>query len=248
MRRRFFVEKFEAERAYLRGEAAEHLGRVLRAQRGQLYELSDGENLWLGRVENISRERGGPIEFALVEKLPATAPRLKIRLLLSIFKFDRFEWCLEKATELGIAEIAPLAAARSERALVLAAPKRSQRWSKILRESAQQSRGLRPPALTTAVSAEEAFRAANERLKILFSERAEAPPLRKVLHGETANDICLAIGPEGGWTEDEFARAAQAGFREASLGREILRAETAVIAALAVLRFTLGENPSSETE
>lgn len=246
MRRRFFVEKFEPGRAYLRGEAAEHLGRVLRAHPGQLYELSDGENLWLARVEDVTRVRSsGQIQFALVENLPAVEPQLKIRLLLSIFKFDRFEWCLEKATELGVTEIVPLAAARSEKTLLLAAAKRSQRWSKILRESAQQSRRLRPPKLITVTNAEDAFRDADEKLKVLFSERVEAAPLGKILRDETAQDVCIAIGPEGGWTGEEFACSLKNGFREASLGSEILRAETAVIAALAVLRYALGANPSS---
>ncbi|HXT85824.1 MAG TPA: RsmE family RNA methyltransferase, partial [Verrucomicrobiae bacterium] len=112
MRRRFFVEKFESGHAFLRGEGAEHLGRVLRAEPGQLYELSDGAAVWLARVQKISRARGSDeIEFVLVEQIPASGSPLEIRLLLSIVKFDRMEWCLEKATELGAGEIVPLAAA-----------------------------------------------------------------------------------------------------------------------------------------
>jgi 16S rRNA (uracil1498-N3)-methyltransferase len=240
MRRRFFVEKFESGRAFLRGEGAEHLGRVLRAEPGQLYELSDGAAIWLAHVQNISRVRGSDeIEFALLEKIPASESPLRIRLLLSIVKFDRLEWCLEKATELGVREIAPLAAERSEKSLVLAAAKRAQRWKKILLESAQQSRRLRPPALVPAAKSQDAFASAQENLKIIFSERKEALPLREILSAASSQEVCTAIGPEGGWTEEEFASAARSGFREASLGREILRTETAVIAALAVLRFAL---------
>jgi 16S rRNA (uracil1498-N3)-methyltransferase len=240
MRRRFFVEKFESGHAFLRGEGAEHLGRVLRAEPGQLYELSDGTVVWLARVQNISRVRGSDeIEFALLEKIPASESPLQIRLLLSIVKFDRMEWCLEKAVELGVSEIVPLAAERSEKSLVLAAAKRSQRWKKILLESAQQSRRLRPPALAPAAKSQDAFASAQENLKIIFSERKEAPPLKEILSAPSSQEVCIAIGPEGGWTEEEFASAARGGFREASLGREILRTETAVIAALAVLRFAL---------
>ncbi len=224
----------------MRGEGAEHLGRVLRAEPGQLYELSDGASVWLGRVEKISRARGSDeIEFALLEQVPVTESPLRIRLLLSLVRFDRLEWCLEKATELGVTEIVPLAAARSEKTLVLAAAKRARRWRKILLESAQQSRRLRPPELAPAAKPQEAFAAAPEKLKFIFSERAEAPPLRETLRGVSSQEVCIAIGPEGGWTEDEFACASRGGFREASLGREILRTETAVIAALAVLRFAL---------
>jgi len=239
MRRRFFVEKFEGGRAELGGEAAEHLGRVLRAEPGQVYELSDGEQVWLGRVEKNSHGKNGAIEFALIEQIPARESALRIKLLLSVVKFDRMEWSLEKATELGVTEIVPLAAARSEKALILAAKKRAERWRKILLESAQQSRRLRPPVLAEIAKTEDAFAAANETMKIILSERADAKPLREILQGVSANEACFAIGPEGGWTDGEFAAAAKNQFREASLGREILRTETAVIASLAILRFAL---------
>ena len=239
MRRRFFVDKFAGGRAELRGEAAEHLGRVLRAEPGQVYELSDGEQVWLGRVEKNARGKNGAIEFALIEQIPARESALRIKLLLSVVKFDRMEWSLEKATELGVTEIVPLAAARSEKTLISAAAKRASRWQKILIESAQQSRRLRPPVLAEIAKAEGAFAAANAGLRIILSERPDAKPLREILQGVSPNEVCLAIGPEGGWTDDEFAAAAKNQFCEASLGREILRTETAVIAALAILRFAL---------
>src|SRR6267143_100506 len=102
MRRRFFVERFESATAVLHGEAAHHLARVLRAEPGQLYELSDGESVWLARTQNIGRDAVG---FALMERLPVLLPPLHITLLLAIVKFDRFEWAIEKATELGADEI-----------------------------------------------------------------------------------------------------------------------------------------------
>lgn len=246
MRRRFFVDKFEAGRASLHGDAAQHLGRVLRAEPGQLYELSDGYEVWLARVEKVSSARGGAIEFALTERISAQNSPLRIKLLLSIVKFDRMEWCLEKAAELGVSEIVPLAAARTEKVLVQAAAKRAKRWEKILLESAQQSRRLRPPILAATAKTDAAFSSASENLKLIFSERAAAPPLREILHTASAQEICIAIGPEGGWTDAEFSTAAKNGFREASLGREILRTETAVIAALAVVRYAFEEKNVSE--
>jgi RsmE family RNA methyltransferase len=89
MRRRFFVARFEAGAAVLRGDAVHHLGRVLRAEPGQLFELSDAESVWLARAERVERDS---IEFTLVEQLPAPVSRLRITILLSIVKFDRFEW------------------------------------------------------------------------------------------------------------------------------------------------------------
>jgi 16S rRNA (uracil1498-N3)-methyltransferase len=238
VRRRFFVEKFDGQRALVSGDRAHHLGVVLRAQAGQLYELSDGARVYLGRVEKVARDR---VEFALLEELPAQEPRLQVVLLLSVVKFDAFEWAIEKATELGVAEIVPLAAARSEKGLVAAAEKRSERWRKIVLEAAQQSRRVRFPVLQPVARPEEVFAARRDRLGIFLSERADAPSLRVALRDRVASQAVLAIGPEGGWTDEERDAALKAGFQEASLGRLILRTETAVVAALASLSYTLGE-------
>ena len=242
MRRRFFVDRFDAQSATLRGDAAEHLCRVLRAEPGQLYELSDGQRVWLGRVERVSiRKRGdNRIEFALVEPIAAREPSVKIQLLISLIKFDRFEWCLEKATELGVEEIIPLCAARTDRPLLAAAEKRVDRWERILFESAQQSRRLRPPAIRDAVRPADAFAQSTAACKILLSERADAKPVNEALNCASGLTASLAIGPEGGWTDDEIAAARAAGFLETSLGENILRTETAVLASLAILHFSLG--------
>src|SRR5215831_4084363 len=120
MRRRFFVERFENESAVVRGETANHLGRVLRAERGQLYELSDGESVWLARIEDLAVAKRGEsrIDFALLEPLASRQPAVALNLLISLVKFDRFEWCLEKATELGATEIIPVSAARTDKPLI----------------------------------------------------------------------------------------------------------------------------------
>ncbi len=240
MRRRFFVDAFHGHAATMSGDAAHHLARVLRAAPGQLYELSDGKAVWLARVERTSRDA---VDFALVEQLPAQGSQLHVTLLLAIVKFDRFEWALEKATELGVSEIVPLAAARSEKGLIAAAAKRAQRWERILLESAQQSRRLAPPALCPAVRPEQAFSAtrAQHAVALLLSERADAPGLRAVLEGKSSSAAVVAIGPEGGWTEAELSAARSSQFVEVSLGQNILRTETAVAAALAILNYALGE-------
>ncbi|MFZ0819329.1 MAG: RsmE family RNA methyltransferase [Candidatus Acidiferrales bacterium] len=277
MRRRFFTDKFENGTAFLRGEAAHHLARVLRAEPGQVYELSDGTRVRLARIVRVARDEvefeledpppdSASAEIAPGELSPGESSRLECTLLLSVVKFDRFEWALEKATELGVSTIVPLSAARSEKALVAAAAKRAARWQKILLESAQQARRLRPPALKAISSPLGAFhqaglqRDAHENVqqavapgilspaRILLSERRDALPLRVVLSKlvsafslEAPCEAVLAIGPEGGWTGEEFAMAAVAGFAEASLGHTILRTETAVTAALASINYALGD-------
>jgi 16S rRNA (uracil1498-N3)-methyltransferase len=244
MRRRFFVEQFEGERAVMEGEAAHHLGRVLRAERGQLYELSDGNRVWLARVEEAKRDRIG---FSLVEEVSVEQPTLQTTLLLSVVKFDAFEFALEKATELGVGSIVPVAAARSEKALLAAAQKRAERWKKILLEASQQSRRLRIPELAPLTKPAAAFSSKAIGLKVLLSEKSEARSLRSILERSSATlsaAAALAIGPEGGWTDDEFECARQHGFCEASLGRLILRTETAVIAALASMNYAFSGRES----
>jgi 16S rRNA (uracil1498-N3)-methyltransferase len=245
MRRRFFVHQFDGSEAFLCGDTANHLIRVLRAQPGQIYELSDGERVQLGRIERIGR---GSLSFKLVGEVPAGEPRLRATLLLAIVKFDRFEWAVEKATELGVNEIVPLAAERSEKGLVAAAAKRVERWRKIALESAQQSRRLKPPVIAPPIKAAETFPLADASIKLLLSEERNAPPLPSVLRERREESIALAIGPEGGWTENEFAIARSCGFLDASLGEHILRTETAVVAALAMVSFALDARAMSRNE
>jgi len=221
------------------GDAAHHLGRVLRAQPGQLYELSDGEKVWLGQIASVTRDR---VQFALLEELPAGQPSLSVTMLLAVVKFDAFEWALEKATELGVSTIIPLAAERSEKALLAATAKRAERWRKILLEASQQSRRLGMPVLDGLAKPEIAFASHKEGLRVMLSERTTASSLRRVLQGQRAANAILAIGPEGGWTDEEFGAASKSGFAEASLGRRILRTETAVVTALASLNFALGDD------
>ena len=238
MRRRFFVGQFIDRTAVIDGDTAHHLGRVLRAQVGQLYELSDGIAVWLGRIESVSRDR---IQFALLEEIPAHPPAVDIILLLSIVKFDAFEWAIEKATELGVGMIVPVAASRSEKALLAASGKRLDRWEKLLVEASQQSRRVRVPAISSPLRLRETFNEAYPLgAKVILSERSNAPALRDVLSAVTVSQATLAIGPEGGWTDEELSMAEAVGFREASLGKLILRTETAVVAALACMNYALG--------
>jgi 16S rRNA (uracil1498-N3)-methyltransferase len=238
MRRRFFVDSFSSNHATMHGEAAHHLGRVLRARPGQFYELSDGSKVWLGRIDLVTRDS---VEFSLVEELASNQASLHTILLLSIVKFDSFEWALEKATELGVRRIIPLAAARSEKALLPAAVKRAERWQKLLHEASQQSRRVQLPILDSVTKPESAFAEFGDGVRVFLSEATDAKPLREILRHQQAESAVLAIGPEGGWTDAEFAAARAAHFQDASLGKLILRTETAVVASLAVLNFALGE-------
>jgi 16S rRNA (uracil1498-N3)-methyltransferase len=187
------------------------------------------------------------VRFSLVEALPVNAAPVKTTLLLAVVKFDRFEWAIEKATELGVDEIVPLAADRSEKGLLAAASKRAERWGRILTESAQQARRLRVPILREAAKPREAFRDVAAQVRLLLSERAGAQPMRDLLapaaehnRGQQATNVAIAIGPEGGWTDAEFSAGKSSGFAESALGINILRTETAVCAALAAVQYAFG--------
>jgi 16S rRNA (uracil1498-N3)-methyltransferase len=236
VRRRFFVDAFEADRAVLTGEAAHHLGRVLRGEPGQLYELSDGTSVRLGKIEFSNRDR---VEFSLLDPVPVRLSPLHKTLLLAVVKFDAFEWAIEKATELGVDRIVPLAAARSEKGLLAAAGKRAERWKKIAFEASQQSRRVRLPEIEHVATPKVAFSDEESGLRLILSERADARSLRELIAGQDIDRITVAIGPEGGWTDAEFTTAQGAGFQQASLGSLILRTETAVTACLAAVNYAL---------
>lgn len=235
-RRRFFVDQVRNGRAELAGEGAEHLRRVLRAAPGDRLEISDNRSVYLAEIEGF---RKGAAILRLLEPLAVDEPALRITLLASLIKFDRFEWIIEKATELGAGAIVPVAAARSERGLERAAAKRLERWRRIALESSQQCRRARLPAIEDAADFAHAVRT-RDAFRYLLDEESSGPALAEALPpaGErpAAARVSLLLGPEGGWTGGERQAAIEAGWTRVSLGPTILRAETAAIAALAVLR------------
>ncbi|MCP5114891.1 MAG: 16S rRNA (uracil(1498)-N(3))-methyltransferase [bacterium] len=234
-RRRFFVDEIHHHRAELTGDQAHHLRTVLRVAAGQTYEISDNERVWLARVETATKNR---VIFEVLDELKPNLPPLKLTLLVSLIKFDRMELIFEKATELGVERILPVIARRSEKGLEKAAPKRLKRWRKIVMEASQQSRRVRLPELPEPVRFKEAVGSATGH-RYLLDESPDAPRLLSSLPGPDHRDpsdiAALLIGPEGGWTDDERELAVSRGWQPVSLGPQILRTETAAIAATAVL-------------
>lgn len=233
-RRRFFVPEIRRGLAELTGPETEHLVRVLRAEAGQVYELSDNQDVYLAEIETA---RKSLVSFRVTEKLPPPAPAVTVTLVPALFKFDRFEWLLEKATELGVAAVQPFEATRTEHGLAQASAKRHARWEKIAVEASQQARRAHLPEIGATVRFAEALqRPATVRL--LLDEDADAAPLLgRLPEQRTSEDtVALLLGPEGGWTDEERAAARTAGWLPCSLGKTILRAETAAVAGLAVIQ------------
>jgi len=227
-RRRWIADEFSASRAALVGTQAEHLARVLRVRIGQEFDLVANGHVRRGRIVSILPQK---VEFELGEELPAvTLP--EITLLLSVFKFDRMEWAIEKATELGVARLVPLIAKRTHAHLASAAAKRAERWRRIAREGAQQSRRVAPPEITAPVRLRDVLDLAAGR-RVVLSEVEEQVSLKEAVAGFKGS-LALAVGPEGGWTGEEEALFRERGWIAASLGPAILRAETAAIAAISI--------------
>lgn len=229
MRRRFFADGIEAGRAVVRGQTAAHLARVLRAQPGQEYELAREGQAFLGRIASVSARQ---VDFDIVAALPQSDPGPRIELAAAIFKFDRFEWMLEKATELGLRRLHLLSTRRTDPRLLAAAPKRLERWRAIVIEAAQQSRRADWPGIAPPQPLAEYLAHPPEGRRVLLSEEPGGAPLEATPAHEP---LTLLAGPEGGFAAEEFAAAHLAGFTPVSLGPRILRCETAILAALARL-------------
>ena len=172
----------------------------------QRYEISDNRNVYLAEIETARKEH---VVFRTLEKLPThPRPRALIVLCAALIKFDHFEWMIEKATELGVAEIVPVETARSERGLERAAHKRVERWRRIALEASQQSRRAFLPEVDEPVAFSEALARARRRIDYALDENPGAPPLttRAARRRATSDDtVAMLIGPEGGWTDDERA-------------------------------------------
>lgn len=226
------MDRVQGGMADLGGDEARHLARVLRAEAGQRYEISDNQTAYLAEIVEA---RGGRVVFRVIEPLDSPEAPVRIALCAALVKFDRFEWMVEKATELGVERILPVETLRSEKGLADAARKRMERWVRIARESSQQSRRLRMPEILPPVRLEHSLaEAANYRY---FLEEDQALPLSRLLPAvRTASDrVALLVGPEGGWTDAERQAAHAAGWQAASLAPQVLRAETAATAAIAIV-------------
>ena len=228
-RRRWIADESDGKTATLKGDQAMHLARVLRAEPGQIFDVL--ANGFLHRAE-VARVSGREVTFTLHEELETDAA-LPVHLLMAVFKFDRMEWGIEKATELGAARITPVLARRTEKHLALASARRVDRWRRIVREAAQQSRRSNVPAMDDPVPLKAALEEVAAEKKLLLAETEQENSLRAAL-AEGAQSVALAIGPEGGWAPEEMKLFEAAGWKCVTLGPRILRAETATIAALSV--------------
>ena len=230
-RRRWIADEVSGSRAALVGAHAQHLAHVLRGRVGQEFDIATAESVRRGRITSIAGDR---VEFELGEVIPA-APVARLTLVLSIFKFDRMEWAIEKCVELGATRIVPVVAQRTEAHLAKAAQKRVERWQRIALQASEQSRRASTPEISQPQNLRETVIACGGT-RIVLAESEEPMTLKDALRTHSAaSEITLAFGPEGGWTESELKSFLSIGWIAASLGSTILRAETAAIATAVAL-------------
>ena len=227
-RRRWIADEVSGNRAALTGDHARHLAQVLRAQVGQEFDLSTDAEVRRGKVISV---HPGRVEFELGETIGQSEPT-QLTVAISIFKFDRMEWAIEKCTELGVTRIVPVIAGRTEKHLAAAAAKRVARWRRLVHQAAEQSRRASIPEIAEPITFKEILAMTGET-KIVLSEVERQVTLKDLLSPE-AKSVLLAFGPEGGWKEQELAAFREAGWKSASLGNTVLRTETAVLTAVAV--------------
>lgn len=238
-------DRLKPGRLALGGADYRYLARVLRLREGDAVTLFDGAGREArSRVARVDAAAAA-IELDVGEARPAARDphRARVTLLIALLKGEKMDVAIQKATELGVARIVPVAAARSVVRLDGArGATRVVRWRRIAREAARQCERADAPEVAEPVAFADALGAgAADALRLVFHEGARAAPLRGALPAEPPPEIVLAVGPEGGFETREIALAREAGFVAVGLGPRVLRAETAVIAGLAVLGYAVGD-------
>jgi len=235
-RRRWIADTWDEATASIAGDQATHLIRVLRAQPGMEFDLVAGGHVWHSVLAGIT---GDSVRFNLVAEVEAD-PALPVTLLLSVFKFDRMEWAIEKVTELGAQSIVPVIARRSEKHLAHAAPARAARWRRVALEASKQARRSDVLQVENPAALKEAVKLCPQAVRLVLAEQERSTTLHQALQaalagaGDEVPAIRLAVGPEGGWTAEEEALFDAENWKPVSLGPRILRAETAAITAIAI--------------
>ncbi|HLJ76614.1 MAG TPA: 16S rRNA (uracil(1498)-N(3))-methyltransferase [Acidobacteriaceae bacterium] len=235
-RRRWIADTWDEATATIAGNQAAHLVRVLRAQPGMEFDVVAGGRVWHGVVAGIAEHE---VRFNLVAEIEAE-PALPLTLLLSVYKFDRMEWAIEKLTELGAERVVPVIARRSEKHLVQAAATRAERWRRIALEASKQSRRSDVLQVNEPLPLKTALREGADAWRVVLAEQERSTTLRQILTasldegGDSVPAIRIAVGPEGGWAPEEEALFDAESWRAVTLGPRILRAETAAVTAAAI--------------
>jgi 16S rRNA (uracil1498-N3)-methyltransferase len=237
---RFFVDDQGIHNgfAYLESSEARHALKVLRLEKGDEVVLMDGQALYRAALYAISGEL---VRCEIIQALPSPEASLRITLYQGLPKADKLEWIVQKCTEAGAANFVPIALSRCVSVVTdKDAAKKQERWQRIVQEAAKQSGRAAIPAVSLPLSFAKAF----ERLKshelvlVPWEEAGGFGPYKVHEQFSHVRDIAIVIGPEGGIAPEEITRLKSIGAIPMTLGKRILRTETAGLAA-AVALFAL---------
>jgi 16S rRNA (uracil1498-N3)-methyltransferase len=249
-RRRFFAppEAFapESESVVLALDEARHLRDVLRLERGaEVYVFDGAGHEHRCQVEELAR---GPVKLRVLEEVEAARQEspLDLRLAVALLKGEKFDWVVQKATELGAMRVVPVMTKQADVRLrdEQDGARRVARWQRIALEAAKQSGRARVPTIAAPLSFVSLIEASttDEEQRVMFSER-EGATLSAMLEKAPARvkAATALVGPEGGWTDEEIEQAQAASWRIVTLGGRTLRAETAALAAATLLQHAWGD-------
>lgn len=244
----FYIDKKDVEHQQIRvtGEVCHHITRVLRMRVGESLRFSDNENYYYeGTITAMDRDA---VEVAVEDYYTIDdEPQPAVTLIQCLPRGDKMDQILQKATELGVTAVIPVESENSQVRLKQKAAEKQSRWQKIAASAAEQCGRGRIPTVKMPCGLKEAIAALEEDTAILFCyEREENNGFRQTLERLKKEDrgnrsIALVIGPEGGFSPGEAAFILAAGGEAVTMGKRILRTETAGPAALAVLMYEFGE-------
>ncbi len=239
MRRLLLRDAAPGERV-LQGPGFHHLARVLRAREGDALEVFDGQgHTFAARLVRLEADRA-----QLTLEAAVASPSHRAIVIVQAFpKADRLEWVLQKGTELGATGFWPVQAERCVVKWKEDGGKKVQRWQRIVEEAARQSERADVPQVSSPLDAAAAARTlqSTHRLILLDEEERERTLSAAVAEETSAQPLALLIGPEGGWARHEVDAFKALGAVPVTLGRQVLRTETAPLAALVVIRHFDGE-------
>lgn len=243
-RHRFFAppERIAASAIILDADEAHHLARVLRLPPGARVWVLDG----VGREYECEIARIGNQEVELKISARVTAPvesPLRIELAQGLAKGDKFDWIVQKATELGVTRIVPLRTTHSEvRRVEERAGKKVGRWERISLEAVKQCGRCQLVEIAEPAAWTDYAAGAPADLNLIFSERGGRRLAQIAADARLpVSSVRLAVGPEGGWSEREVDLGAENNWTPVHLGARVLRTETAAVAAVAIIQHLFGD-------
>ena len=232
---RFYISQVDTQSPYvfLEGEEHHHLSRVSRIQPQEEIWLFDGSGRsYLARVEEVEKEK---TKLFILEEKGREKINTEIILAQSLVKSKNMEFIIQKSAELGIARFIPLMTSRSVVKIEEKIERKLGRWERIAREAVKQSGNPGVPCISPPRDLKKLIKESQATLKLLLSEN-RGKYFREILTRKSPPpSIMILIGPEGGWTREEEEFILDNGFEAVSLGKNILRTETAAICALALI-------------